>query len=276
MQSAVSEKYVFDNDTLVEGFPIYMRSSITLWLRTLFKKNNFLVHDFQENSRITPNTIAMLERNLRTEVARNFLALAQNMYDDEEFGKATLDLLLDKYGAQPVDALKTKLFGEVLEEFLRTAGSAYMAAENENGRWGLFRRVDDITSMQAKPAIAQDMHLKKAWNLCYGANPNPSESIKESTNAIEGMLKSQYFNSETKKITFGQMLGKVRNKGFSFVGSDTMVDSPEELLDLMKKFTKKRGEHVENGCDYGTYDEAVYTLHTAIYVWTLCRGIERG
>ena len=214
----------------------------------------------------------MFERHLRVEMPRYFQEFTQRLYKNEALGVATLNLLLGMFGSQEIDNNSPKTLGEVLENFLKIAGSAYMAAEDESGRWGMFKRVDDITMTQAKLAIAQDIHLKRAWDLCYGTNSNPSESIKESTNAIEGLLKIQYFDNETKKITFGQMLEKVRKKGFSFIGSDTMVDSPEKLLDLMTRFTKKRGEHVENGCGYGTYSEAVYALHTAIYVWTLCRG----
>lgn len=279
----ISDRYKFDPNDLSMDIPDYLRRRIKNWLYKIFQRKQ-LIHDAGMYIRERPgipipggrifladDLLEPLETHLREvfpEECKEWNRFINHVFDDTDRTLIVMQWCLN-YCAQQQEANQ-------LESILSRGGSGYTVLEvkQENARYtdggyDLIKRTPEVVEKMARPALSQNSQLLEAWVSCYGIKTNYDNVVLRCNDVLEGMLKNRYFPAD-QKPTFGKLLGNFES-GFplQFKGSD-ILENPNVLLDLIRKFPQFRGIHTEAGTGKKpNKGQAEYILLTTIYIWSL-------
>lgn len=261
-----SEKYNFQDSVLVKDFPDYTLSPIAEWLLSVVPNENvenrlgtyYLEDDFRHSLNIT----------FREVFPKEWEAFVNFAFADIERTCNILAFFLQNFA----DESGAKL----LEDILSQGGSAYTvvktdrkASEYDTGVYDLAERVPTAVKKFAQKALDDNDLLMEAWNNCYSRKPDYEKVVSRSCDFLESFLGKLYFPKDLKPQLkkFVHALEKKPNI-LNYKGK-SIVDPPSLLTDLLKEASNIRGQHTRGKGRKPTEDEAVFVLHTTIYIWNL-------
>ena len=203
-------------ETLYEGVPNHMRNSLMEWINMMMFSSDIIRNDI------------LLEFERRTKTAMQYRADPESRFGAilvrcERGDEFTLDLVdfLVRFAIRSDDERT------VLALILAQSGSAWkVVTENlevETGILGkipqkrskLERRVSEHAVMAAQQVIDSSgrpgEHLRTAWGLIYGRQPDPNGAFLEAVKAVEAAA-VPVISPNNKKATLGTMLGELKVK----------------------------------------------------------------
>lgn len=267
------EEFNFDKSILTEVFPEYMLPSVMLWIEELLIKHQLfrpqLSRDVNDSKLVMP-----INRALRKTFRSSWPAFIADIQADVSTLRNVITYLLQNV-ANPGQ-------GRDLEAILSDTSSAYSVdfKEEEVGdgvligkstSMKLVYRVPPVVKEQALDVMKTDQLLAEAWESHYGINPDDEKTVTRCTDALAGLLRDSYFPEE-KRPQLGTLLGKMRKDPESYRLPATGLYDSDKFLDLMRDFSKIRGNHKSGTGRAPTHEEASFVLHYAIMLFQILRS----
>lgn len=198
-------------EELHEGIPPHLGSSFASWLVNALNDDGGIL-----------NRPALNDALLKTFVrkSRRLLALGGTPYDvmdgvlkqcndDHVLALDLADFILSHH-----EDRKTHAIG--LAVILRQAGSAWTVVQldaNEGTGYRLERRVSEAVVATAREVMSRSgragEHLKNAWSMAYGREPDFNGSFLESVKAVEAAMVPVVSPNDS-QATLGRMLGEMK------------------------------------------------------------------
>ncbi len=265
----IAKRYQFD-DVLSMTIESHLKEPIANWIYAVLKRKQALVEPdgiYRNYPYITTQLKEILHVNLREVYPQKWGSFIEFVLSDNERTLVILQWCLN-YFARSEEA-------NDLEWALSNGGSAYAvekvnkdASEYVEGVYDLVERVPEPVKAMAKEALSNSEQLLEGWRACYGKNPNYKETVQQSQNVLEELLRDNYLPSD-KKAQLGKLIKDIRaGKTLSYKGSD-VVKQPNTLLELIQNIPEYRGMHTAGTGKNPTKQQAEYILHTTIYFWNL-------
>lgn len=135
-----------------------------------------------------------------------------------------------------------------LSEMLDDARSTYTVALDENGDYELqFRQPPELT--EAATAVTSGSnsaahHLRRAWSLAFGLEPDPTAACDEAVRAIEAAAASVVIPKD-KLATLGKMIKAMRAAPHKWTTDSNAADdvgAVVAMMDLVWKGYKRHGD----------------------------------
>lgn len=267
------EEFNFDKSILTEAFPEYMLPSVMLWIKDLLIRRQLfkpqLSRDVNDSKLVMP-----MNRALRKTFRSNWLAFMADIQTDVSTLRNAITYLLQNIA----DAQD----GQRLEAILSDTSSAYSVDFKEEEvrsgaiigkatRMKLVYRVPPVVKEQALDIMRTDQLLAEAWESHYGINPDDEKTVTRCTDALAGLLRDVYFPEE-KRPQLGTLLGKIRKDLGKYTLPASSIYDSDKFLELMKDFSKIRGNHKSGTGRAPTHVEASFVLHYAIMLFQILRS----
>lgn len=267
------KEFNFDKSILTEDFPNYMLPSVLSWIKTTLIGHQLFYparsHDVSDNKLVLP-----LNRALRKTIRTHWLSFLADIQSDVPTFRNVLTYLLQNV-ANAED-------GRKLETILSDTSSAYCVDfKEEEVREGAFigkatrmklvYRVPPVVKEQALDVMRTDQLLAEAWESHYGINPDDEKTVTRCTDALAGLLRDTYFPDE-KRPQLGTLLGKMRKDLRKYPLPASSLYDGDKLLELMKDFSKIRGNHKSGTGRAPTHEEASFVLQFTIMLFQLLRS----
>lgn len=269
------EEFNFDKSILTEGFPEYMLPSVKTWIRNVLIKHKHY-DPFRSREVSSQKIVLPLNRALRKNFRSSYKAFIVDISTDVSTLRNVLSYFLQK--------IADKEEGDELEKILLETSSAYAVdfKEEEVSNHGigwkitkkkLVNRVPPIVKEQALEVMRTDQLLAEAWESHYGIEPDHEKTVTRCTDALAGLLRDVYFPRE-KRPQLGKLLEKMRKDPKQYpLPADSLYDG-DKFLELMKDFSKIRGNHKSGTGRAPTHTEASFVLHYTIMLFQLLRSKE--
>jgi len=189
------------DDTLYEGVPDHLYSSLNKWRFDRFYEDEGLVEKVRLRLRlkdVQPNRVDLLD------IIDAILKWSTRYYDEKGVGDT------------PEEKAENRWWDivEPLDDALELGGSAWRVNAQLDG---LERRLDEIVhdaADQATDAAAPEpaTHLRNAWSATYGRNPDPTTAYSEAVKAVEAAACPLVLPKSTAagKATLGNVLGELK------------------------------------------------------------------
>jgi hypothetical protein len=270
-----TEKYRFDKSILTEDFPDYLAEPVSVWLYRSLDRHDLLETKQTKSYRTDEFLVPSFRHTLQLDFQRTFSSNAR-LFVNEVLGDSELFCNILAYVLQNHSTVSE---ARDLERILRMGSSAYMVMEMgddlsdwQRGVCNLGWRVPAVVQEEAREALAANELLKDAWNECYKRTPNPSLCVSKCTDFFEGFLRDLYSPDEERTPPIVRYVKDFEKdpSELVFKGSDFLEDK-SKVIALMEGTSKIRAEHTTGKGRPATYDEAVFVLHTTIYLWNLMR-----
>ncbi len=267
------EEFNFDKSILTESFPNYMLPSILLWIKTILIGHQMyspaISRDVSDGKLVQP-----INRTLRKTIRTNWAFFLADIQENVPTFRNVLTYLLQNVANAEE--------GRKLEVILSDTSSAYSVDFNEEEvrsgaligratRMKLVYRVPPVVKEQALDVMRTDQILAEAWESHYGISPDDEKTVTRCTDALAGLLRDTYFPEE-KRPQLGTLLGKMRKDLEKYpLPANSLYDS-DKFLELMKDFSKIRGNHKSGTGRAPTHEEAFFVLHYTIMLFQLLRS----
>lgn len=274
-------EFKIDKSVLTKDIPVFLEQSLRRWIDSVFHKHSFIhigprgfpvidgamfLHPLQETFRREfsddPETFYN-EMLSNIKLFRNMLSyILQNITDVNE-ARALETILARSSSAYAVDFIKGK---EIISGLKRIDGKPMF----EDVGCKLIYRVAPIVRMQAEDVLSSENLLAEAWEAYYGMQPDDEKTVIRCTDALAGLLRDAYFPTENRPV-FGSMLQKMKQVPGSYTLPANCLYDTKEFLELMKDFSKIRGNHQKGTGRKPTHEEAGFVLHFAIMFFQLLK-----
>lgn len=264
------DKYSFDKNILTEDFPDYILVSVIDWLTNLLDEKGLASLWAGQRTLDRTNFILPLSQAMRRTFSVNYKDFIEEIIDDKVIFRNVLSYIVQKHAYEP-DA-------RILENILVQTSSAYAVEINETRineytrqyDMNLIYRVSPIAKKQAEDILSENELLHEAWNSHYGMAPDDEKTVTRVTDALAGLLRDHYFPNE-KRPQLGTLLGVMRRKpGDYSLPASSLYDS-DKFLELMKDFSKIRGNHQSGTGRKPSHEEAGFVLHFCIMFFQLLK-----
>lgn len=269
------EEFNFDRSILTETFPDYMLPSVLSWIENVLIKHQMYRPQFSRN--VSDSKLVLpINRALRKTIRTSWSAFLVDIQEDVPTFRNVLTYLLQNVANAEE--------GVEVETILSDTSSAYSVDFKEEDvrhgaligrvtRMKLVYRVPPVVKEQALDIMRTDQLLAEAWESHYGINPDDEKTVTRCTDALAGLLRDTYFPEE-KRPQLGTLLGKMRKDPERYpLPANSLYDS-DKFLELMKDFSKIRGNHKSGTGRTPTHEEASFVLHYTIMLFQLLRSKE--
>lgn len=273
------DKYEFDSSVLTEDFPHYLSPSVKKWIFDCLR-NHSMYNARVLHAQLTGSFIHPLNRAFRKSFSDTSTVFFSTITADIVLFRNVLSYILQNIA----DVAE----GRELEKILQEGSSAY-TVEFRRGRkiagiltskgepmfetagMKLSYRVPPIVKAQAEEVISHDALLAEAWESHYGINPDDEKTVTRCTDVLAGQLRDKYFGEE-KRTQLGTLLQKMRAEPNKYsLPASSLYDS-DRFLEIMKNFSKIRGNHKTGTGRAPTHEEAGFVLHFTIMLSQLLRS----
>jgi len=267
------EEFNFDRSILTETFPDYMLPSVLSWIENVLIKHQMYRPQLSRNVSDSKLVLPM-NRALRKTIRTSWSAFLVDIQEDVPTFRNVLTYLLQNVASAEE--------GEELETILSDTSSAYSVDFKEEDvrhgaliggitRMKLVYRVPPVVKEQALDVMRTDQLLAEAWESHYGISADDEKTVTRCTDALAGLLRDVYFPEE-KRPQLGILLGKMRKDTEKYpLPASSLYDS-DKFLELMKNFSKIRGNHKTGTGRAPTHEEASFVLHYTIMLFQLLRS----
>lgn len=273
-----SETYLFDDATLTEEFPPYLSEPVGNWMKGCMNYHS-LIEDrpdeiFSSASHLTLGFRQSLQLDLRRTFPQKTNEFIYEVTGNMDLCRNVLAYILQKYCYDQQ--------GSILETILRRGSSAYTVirlkeeiGEYEKGFLDLGWYVPEIVKEEARELISSEKLLRNAWHDCYKLNPEPSACVSKCIDFLEGFLRDKYWPNEKRTPSIWEIIKRFNKdpdllKLLQFKG-DSFLEDKTKILSLLVGTSKIRSEHTTGEGRDATPEEAIFVLHTTIYIWNLMR-----
>lgn len=274
-------EYEVDKSVLTEELPGYLTRSLRQWTSDVLINNKKISKN--RNGIYVLDATAFLNP-LQETFRRNFDE-HPDMFLTKMFSDVKLFRNLMSYILQHTANL---LEARDLEAILERSGSAYavefekepvpkqaIMSLNSPGyrivRTKLVYRVAPIVKMQAEDVLRDSELLSEAWSYYYGVKPDDEKTVVRCVDALAGMIRDAYFPNENRP-QLGTLLGKMRQKPNDYDLPASDLYDTDKFLEIMKDFSKIRGNHKSGTGRAPTHEEAAFVLHYTIMMFQLLRS----
>lgn len=273
-------------DTLHEGIPDHMWSSLIGWLQTAVFESPLM------STRPQPSTqkLQEIERTCRIPLEWEqgprgaWRSLLQQMVDDHELALEVVNRVLSWVSGSYPNRTERQHILEAVSIF-EDSGSAWKVAIDDDGDMCLQQRVsqeisDRYESVTRRAGERASEHLRIAWYELYGREPDPTEAYEHAVKAVEAAARP-VLAPDDENATLTKMTANLRDAQHKWsveMASDakhtTGVDAVHAMMDALGK-----GQHTRHGKPDPTQpkdaspDEGEAALHVAI---TLVHWFDAG
>lgn len=272
------EEYKFDKSILTESFPPYLLPSVRKWIFGVLKSHG-MAQGAIERGYFFDNFLFPLNRQLRKSLPPNESDFFNNIFSSKKVSRNVLSYILQRIAYENE--------GRELEQILSEASSAYSVEFTESNapiiqvaggksklsqkKMKLVYRVAPVVKKQAAEILNNNDLIAEAWESHYGMKPDDEKTVTRCTDALAGLLRDKYFPTE-KRPQLGTLLQKMRAKPTTYpLPADSLYDN-DKFLEIMKDFSKIRGNHKTGTGRAPTHEEAGFVLHYTIMLFQLLRN----
>ncbi|MCY7290095.1 MAG: hypothetical protein LH624_18095, partial [Cryobacterium sp.] len=266
--------------TLVDGVPVWMRSSLRAWVVAEYSYRSSTTHMMVNNvERVREFDLVARGQPLVSTLAKEGPAGLFNSIDDDSILRLLDWTVFDnaaKYGGRERNA--------ALEKILASGSSAWRVGERASVA-GLERRVPDGVQAAAEAAMARPGDagrlLSDAWHAVYGQNPQPDLGYRKSIEAVEAVVLTNVM-PEDDTATLGKAIGQMRAQGdwkLPFVKEHARNPSQGVVLGMMQALWSGQSDRHPGTASYTQSTqpaaEAAVTLAVTIVNLFANGGIQR-
>jgi len=206
----------------------------------------------------------LLIPTLRQELLRSFVRQSRHLISTEgEVYRVLRDIKTQyrtksDFGLDLADYVLThhqgrKTLGESLERMLKEAGSAWTVAESgetwSGATFQLQRRVSESVAVASRRVMDSTgragEHLRNAWSIAYGRNPDANAAYLEAVKAAEAAMVPVISPNNT-KATLGTMLGDMKGMqgklSIELTPKDASIASFDVVLGMCQLLWKSQPE----------------------------------
>lgn len=222
---------------LQEGLPDSLMPSLFVWISEQF------FYSGKGGTYPRRNGIDRLERVLGEVLPHRRQELMSRLVQDHELLLNALD-----------SALATRRYGTAVEELttmLDEARSVYTVGVDENGEYELqFRQPIELTELVEAATSGTDSashHLRQAWSLAFGREPEPTAACDEAVRAIEAAAKPVVTPSDS-QATLGKMIPAMRDAPHKWTTDSNAsddIDTAIAMMDLVWRGYRRHGDPEE-------------------------------
>jgi len=269
------QEFKFDKTILTEEFTEYMLPSIILWIKKILISHSFLNSRYLD--KVSDDGLVMpLNRALRKTIRSHWSHFLVDIQVDLPTFRNVLTYLLQN--------VASRAEGENLEAILSETSSAYTVDFKEEEvmvhgvGWKttsmkLVYRVAPIAKVQALNVMQDENLLTEAWDFHYGINSDDEKTVTRCTDALAGMLRDTYFPGQ-QRSQLGTILGLMRKDPQKYPLPASSLYDTDKFLELMRDFSKIRGNHKTGTGRTPTHEEASFVLHFTIMLFQILRSRE--
>ena len=256
------DTYKFDKTILTENFPDYQLTSIKAWMRSLLTEHGIL--KYVTGSYLLENSSFILPLNqaMRKTFASFWEGFWSDCTKDISTMRNVISYILQNHAY--------KRDGEKLEGILGETSSAYSVELGSDTKLKLVYRVSPVAKKQAEDVFTDSELVAQAWESHYGIKPDDEKTITRATDALAGILRDKYFPDENRP-QLGTLLGKMRQKPELYPLPASDLYDTDKFLELMKDFSKIRGNHKTGTGRSPSHEEAGFVLHFTIMLFQLLK-----
>ncbi len=269
------KEYEFDKSVLTEDFTNYLLPSVKNWIFNVLKKHD-MAQGVIGRGYFFDTFLLPLSRQLRSSLPPNETDFFDTIFSSNKVSRNVLSYILQKIADEEE--------GKRLEQILSEASSAYkveikkvnVVTEDRAVKWKqtkmkLIYRVVPIVKKQVEEIMNANDLVAEAWESHYGMEPDDEKTVTRCTDALAGLLRDKYFPNET-RTQLGTLLQKMRTNPEDYpLPADTLYDN-DKFLEIMKDFSKIRGNHQTGTGRAPTHEEAGFVLHYTIMLFQLLRN----
>jgi len=265
--------YSFDKDVLTEDFPDYLLPSVNAWIHSVLSAHS-MFYGQMNNGMVLNGFLHPLNRVLRTTLAQSSAPFFSEIASTKSLLRNVLSYILQ--------TVATTYEAHELEKILKEGSSAYQVEfiyDTKSPASGIMSikgapilkisgskltyRVSSIVKKQAQNISGTHTLLAEAWDAYYGISPDDEKTVTRCTDALAGTLRDKYFPNE-KRSQLGTILQKIKQDPKKFRLPASTIYNAEVMLDIMKDFSKIRGNHKTGTGRAPTHEEAGFVLHFSI------------
>lgn len=277
------DQYSFDKDVLTEDFPDYLMPSVKAWIFDTLSAHG-MFYGRVGAGQVLDKFLLPLNRALRTTIESNDTLFINEVTSTKSLLRNVLSYMLqtvsDVAQARELEKILTEGSSAYQVEFIRDTANPITALRTVNGEpvfkitdTKLVYRVSSIVKKQAQDIASTHILLADAWDAYYGVSPDDEKTVTRCTDALAGALRDKFFPGE-KRTQLGTILHKIKQDPAKFQLPASSIYSQTALLDLMKDFSKIRGNHKSGTGREPTHEEAGFVLHFSI-MFTHLLGVNK-
>lgn len=260
------EKFEFDKSVLTEGFPDYMIASVKAWLIKTLRDQGALSGTYLSEDKF----ILPLNQAMRQTFSIPWHDFWNEMKKDIPTFRNILSYVLQNVARKPQGVALEKILSQTSSAYAVEIDTVLVNQQISQTNMKLVYRVPLIVKKQAENIFNDHALLAEAWESHYGVKPDDEKTVTRATDALAGLIRNRYFPDE-KRPQLGTLLGKMRQKPEEYILPAQSLFDTDKFLELMKDFSKIRGNHQSGTGRKPTHEEAGFVLHFSIMLFQLLK-----
>ncbi len=219
---------------LQEGVPDSLMPSLFVWISERY------FYSEAGGTYARRNGIDRLERILGEVLPRRHQDLMSRLVKDHGL---LLDAIDSALAARPHQSVAAEL-----QTMLDEARSVYRVGVDENGDYELqFRQPAELTELvevSTSDADSASHHLRQAWSLAFGREPEPTAACDEAVRAIEAAAKPVVTPRDS-RTTLGKMITAMSDASHKWTTDSNAsddIDAAIAMMDLIWKGYRRHGD----------------------------------